>query len=129
MNRFAAMGWMKISEKDDFKNGVVGNATMDGGHETFTGATIDELIKQCASFCGNDEDLQYCILDSCDEAGRLDVQVYENAEGERASRIDIAAWKGGTKELWLSTYTFKLLEVKPIVLSRNVTDKSLYAAS
>lgn len=52
MNKFAAMGWVKITEEDDFKDGCIGKTVMDGGHETFTAPTLDKLIEQCANFVG-----------------------------------------------------------------------------
>lgn len=126
MNKFAAMGWIKHSEEDDFVTGCEGKAIMDGGHETFNAATLDELIKQCAHFVGQ-TDLKNCLLDSCEEAGRLDIQVYEDAEGMPASEDAINKWKDGKYKIWLATYTFNLLKVERVVISYNVADKKLYA--
>lgn len=127
MNKYLATGWFKYTEEDVFATGCIVKSSIDGGHDTFTGATVDELIAQCAKFAGTD-DLSNCLLDSCDEAGRLDVQVYENASGSPASAKELADWKEGKERLWLATYTFQLLQCSKVVLSRNVVDPKKYAA-
>lgn len=130
MNKFAAMGWYKHAEIDDWQNGCLpeSRTMFEGRHDTFSAATIEELIEQCAKFV-DQLDLTNCRLDSCDEAGWLDVQVHETDEGVAASDEELKERKEGKKRIWLATYTFQILRAEKIVLSRNVSDLKLYAAA
>ena len=128
MNKYIAMGWIRHTEEDIYNDGCQPQTSAtSGGHDTFNAPTLDALIKQCAAFEGQ-QDLKNCLLDSCEEAGRLDVQVYEDAEGVAADERDFERWKEGKQKLWLVTYTFNLLKAEKVVLSRNVEDPSLYAS-
>jgi len=49
-----------------------------------------------------------------DEIGRLDIQVYENTNGDKASGSDIANWKEGKKRLWLVCYTCFIQEMSAV---------------
>lgn len=49
------------------------------------------------------------LLDDCGEIGRLDILVYEDAQGCRASTAETALWKQGKCRLWLATYTFRIV--------------------
>ena len=69
------------------------------------------------------------MLDSCDEASRLDIQVYECEDGSPASEFEVQEWKEGKRKLWLATYTFNLLKVEKFVVSRAVKNPKIYAES
>lgn len=72
-------------------------------------ATLEGLISElCQEFhCGRD-----CILlDSCDEEGRLDLQVYQSSpfSVHKVSNKVNSEWLAGKrKELWLTNYIFEV---------------------
>lgn len=128
MNKFAAMGWVSLSQEDHFQNGCIGKTQMNGGHETFTGPTIEKLIEQIASFVDQDN-FKNITLDACEEAGRLEISVYQCEDGSSASEDEVQQWREGKLRLWLADYSFNILSTEKVVLSRNVTDKTLYGAA
>lgn len=97
-------GWRKFTEEDSYKHGCIGDAHYDGGKDTFTADTVPELVEKCRAFCGGTVD--GVLLDSCDEDGRLDIQVTEDDDATPASESQIEAWKRGELRLLAACYTF-----------------------
>ena len=101
-----ARGWIKLSEEDSYLTGCQPDTCMmHSGRDTFSADTVDDLIDQVMSFAGC-EDRDSVLLDSCEEPGRLDIQIMETDEGYPATESDLASWRQGHKRLWLTCYTF-----------------------
>jgi hypothetical protein len=126
---YIATGWLKHSEQDNYNDGCdPATSCTTGGHDSFSAGTIEDLIIKLSMFAGQ-SDLKNVILDSCEEAGRVAIQVYENKSGDPAQDYEITAWKAGSQDLYLCTYSFYVLKTEKIVLSRHVKNKDLYASA
>ena len=80
-------GLLKFSEEDSYQSGrVVGTAVSDCINATFTGETLAALLEDLKIFTGCDD----ILLNSCNEQGRVDLQGYETADCETASKTDIS---------------------------------------
>lgn len=105
---FEARGYVRFSEEDVFENGCQPDTgTTNYGSDTIVGKTIEDLVNKCQEAVMSDskEDI---ILDSCDEIGRLDISIIENADGYKATAFEIARWKLGHIKLYSSIYSFRL---------------------
>lgn len=117
--QYEVRGFTKLSEEDVWSKGCIPSSG-GGFHDNqmrFVSDSVEGLIEKIISF--TDAPSRDClILDSCDEDGRLDVQVLETAEGYAASPHDIELWKSGEKRLWLCDYIFYIEQVdrKPLTL-------------
>jgi hypothetical protein len=112
MKRYEANGWLKFTEEDEFDNGCKpGSGSATEGRDVFTDETIPGLLAKLQAFAGSDspEDV---LLDSCDETGRVDVQVMEREDGFTAGPADVDAWKAGRRRLWLARYSFRVEAVE-----------------
>lgn len=108
---YQTKGCLKYSEEDVFASGCIPEISSTiFTRETLKEDTLEKLIKTCAQNVGC-EDESNILKDSCDEKGRLDIQVLEDAEGEPATESQIAAWKVGKCRLWAATYTFYITSI------------------
>lgn len=98
-------GWSKFTERDNWREGCHGGSVCYGGTELFTGDTARDAIEKACDFVGADIDND-AEFNSCDELGRVDVSIMENADGYAATDYEIEKWKNGEIELWNSVYTF-----------------------
>lgn len=101
-----ANGFYKMVEVDDYVEGGLPDTVQNSFiNIVFYGdVQKDILIKICDYFSvpyGGDD----YILNSCEEDGRIDVQILENGEGIPASKRDIELWKRGEMTLYAATYT------------------------
>lgn len=109
--QYEASGWLKFYEEDIYEEGCIPKTGgMIDGREVFTGSTIEEVIKKCMDFVGVDS-MDSCLLDSCEEDGRLDIQTLETDGSITANDSQIKQWKEGKLRLWASTYTFNIQQV------------------
>lgn len=95
----------KHTEQDDYQQGCLPDTTI--AHEvnvTFQADSIAGVIEKVAKWLGI-TDKDNILLNSCDEAGRVDFQVHEDAEGIAASERELKHWRQGACDLWLATYT------------------------
>lgn len=111
MKTYEANGWTKLYTEDNYEHGEVGKSGMSSGRESFTGATLRELIDKLKSFCGVDNDANV-LLDSCEEPGRIDIQRQEDDDGYEPNKHQIEEWKLNQCRLWSATYTFYIQEVE-----------------
>lgn len=102
-------GWLKLAEEDNWENGCDGSATQFSGSDRFTAETLPELLDRLKGFSGGED--SGVLLNSCGEEGRIDIQVYENAEGIPASQSEMDRFKKGECRVWLATYSFYVEEV------------------
>lgn len=108
---YQANGWVKFYEEDVYQEGCLPHTGgMIDGKELFRAETIDGLLNELLAFTGaNYEDIQ---LNSCDEVGRVDICVMENADGAGATRSEIEAWKQAAIQLWDCIYTFQVEKIQ-----------------
>lgn len=121
---YTAQGWGKFSEVGNYKKGCDPATTNHfGGNDMFTAPTVDELIGKLMAFCDT-KDKQNVLINSCDEIGRVDIQVMETDEGYSAGTREIERWKEGIETLWLACYSFHIekIQAEPVDLS-TLTDK------
>jgi len=105
-----AKGWIKFSEEDIFSDGCVGKCQLYTGDLNFSAETEEEFINTLTSFVGADK--SSVELNACDEPGRIDISLLENADGFAASKRQIESWKLGHERLWYCTYSFKTCHVE-----------------
>lgn len=108
---YETRGWIKYAEEDVYANGCqpeTGSAA--SGSDGFAAETVDVLIQKLQEFVGSTSDVDV-LRDSCDEPGRVDVQVYETDDASPATPEQIKRWKRGEVRLWLATYTFHVQRV------------------
>ena len=107
---YQADGWIKFSEEDIYQDGCQPNS---GG--TYTGSdkwkadTLDGLLNEILSF--TDGDREGMEIDACEEIGRVDISIMENADGCRATKQEIELWKEGDIQLWNCIYSFQIEQI------------------
>ena len=114
---YVSRGWSKFAEVDTYQEGCDPSTTQNqSGSDCFKGNTIEEVIKKCMDFVGADS-MDSCLLDSCEELGRLDIQTLENDGGYTAYDRDIKLWRTGQLQLWSCTYSFRIVLCQEEVVS------------
>ena len=108
--QYEVQGWAKFIEEDNYDHGCIGQTQYNTGNDSFSADTIPALVDKCRAFCGADP--EGVLLDSCEEEGRLDIQVTEDDNGTPASASQIEDWKRGELRLWLACYTFTVERVE-----------------
>ena len=102
---YEACGGLKHFEEDTYEDGcnpdTGGSSCVD---IDFKSDSIGGLLKKIKEYFDVDNDS--LLLNSCEEVGRIDIQVLENAEGYKALKSDIECWKDGDKILWSACYSF-----------------------
>ena len=103
--KYECDGAVKHSEVDDFDKGCSPDTGQLSNYGIkFSSTSLRGLVQ---SICDHhDVERSACLFDSCEEIGRLDVQVLENYEGLAASPGEIANWRQGNCRLWACTYTY-----------------------
>lgn len=104
-------GWFKIAEEDNWEEGCRLEYTSYSGTERFTAKTQDDLIQKLMGFVGTD-DRETVLVNSCEELGRIDIQVYEDSEGCPATEFKMEQFKKGNFRIWIATYIFHVEEVE-----------------
>lgn len=105
-------GIHKFSELDNWENGCEGVGNDDYINYTLQSETLEGILKQLGEFCDSFD----WELNSCDEIGRVDIQVYESADGCKAIERELEEWKKGEYDLWLCTYTAYIVKCEPVNL-------------
>jgi len=107
---YQANGWVKFYGEDVYEEGCLPHTGgIIDGREQFKADTLDGLLNELIAFTGaNYEDIQ---LDSCDEIGRVDISIMENADGARAMKWEIDSWKEADIQLWDCIYTFHIEQI------------------
>lgn len=110
------------SELDNWENGCTGEYFASSWEITFTADNQGELIQKMLVYF-RIQDRSHLSLNSCDEAGRIDVTFntlnkfdtcpIDNDELERFKRGEISAY--------LTTFTFYVRESKPYFLAEELS--------
>ncbi len=107
--RYLVRGYSAFSESDSFDHGCDTRSTR---HEfdtviEFSQPTLGELLLLIAGqFCADAK--KDFLIDSCDENGRLDLQVYQTSPFKIAKvspKVD-EQFRKGERPLWLTCYSF-----------------------
>lgn len=106
---YESKGCLKIAELDHFVNGCHGKAQTMWIDVRASGETLDDVKTAVRDFCMCGEDA--LEINACDEAGRIDAQVTENADGNPPSESELEQWKAGELELYAVTYSFQFEQV------------------
>jgi hypothetical protein len=107
---YQANGWVKFYEEDIYQEGCIPHTGgIIDGNQLFKAETLDGLLQQLLDFTGGDSS---CMeLNSCDEAGRVDISIMENADGCKAAEWEIESWKEADIQLWDCIYTFQIEKI------------------
>ena len=99
-------GWIKFAEVFDAEKGCDPDTSITfSGNDIFTGDTEQEITKKLLDFCGT-SDPDDAETDACEEPGRVDICILENAEGYAASKTEVERWERGEIKLWNASYSF-----------------------
>jgi hypothetical protein len=95
----------KMVEEDDYKDGCQIGTAFDIMYDVkFEAPSLDELITLLKEHFEVSHGA--ILLDSCDEAGRIDIQRMENGDGDLPSENELERWKRGEIKMWAATYTY-----------------------
>lgn len=110
---FESRGFLKLSEEDHWENGCDPDTSQTTSNDdiTFTSDTPEDLIEQLMGFCAT-SNKDSVMLNSCEDIGRVDIQLMENEFGYAASRAEIEDWKLGNVKLYAVTYSFRVENVE-----------------
>ena len=106
-------GYIAHSEIDNWDQGCIGTTKTEWGdwYSIEADSIAGLLEKLSQDFCAaSNADV---LLDSCDEDGRIDLQVWQAGAFE-VGNVDedlIANWKAGKIDLWLTCYSFQVEKV------------------
>lgn len=115
-------GLLKHSEQDVFLQGCIPNTSFTVDVDVnFSAKTQSEIIKDVCDFLGIENNPENYLLNSCEETGRIDFQLLENDNGQKAIPAEVKRWKKGKCRLWCVTYSGIVEEVKrkPFKLERS----------
>lgn len=110
--QFVINGYCAFSELDSFENGCHGKSQYESVRASDWSCEADSFqdlidnLKREFKATSNDD----FLLNSCDELGRLDLQVYQREAFNcaRVSEASIESWKAGKIDLYLTCYTFQV---------------------
>lgn len=107
---FETKGALRMVEVDDWHQGCLA----EGGFSVYvdypiSGETLPEIVEKIQNMTGAERD--GVQVNACDEPGRIDVQLTENADGLPATAQELALWKKGKAKLFAVTYSFLFEEV------------------
>lgn len=106
---YESKGCLKIAELDNFEHGCHGKVQTMWIDVRASGETLDDVKTAIRDFCMCEEGA--LEINACAEAGRIDAQVTENAEGYPPSESELELWKAGELELYAVTYSFQFEQV------------------
>lgn len=121
---FEVSGLYKMSDKDNWKEGCVGPGSSHHVDVSFKNEDLDALIKEIAAFVGIEEkDFDNSVeRTACEEEGRIDFVVQENADGQVLTEQEWLDFKAGRIDTYYVTYVARVYEVQ-----RKIADVSLPA--
>lgn len=95
----------KWTEEDNFDEGCI-PGTLQTSNVDFSGKweTVEEMLEDVTDFLCIPNNKENYELNSCDEEGRIDFFVMENAEGLNATTKEREQWKEGKLKLWSCIY-------------------------
>ena len=104
--------FLKMAELNDYKEGCVGNTKHSSLPMEIKADTIEGVKDRVINWFG--VTLPDVDFNSCDEDGRVDIQLMENGEGDRATKSELIQWKDGKLDLYACTYTGQLEQLTEV---------------
>lgn len=118
MTHYQINGFLKYIEEDSYEEGcLLGTAKTHYIEYLIQSETLEGLYNQVTSFTGGN--VKDFLLNSCDEKGRLDVQMLEDSEGLAASERELKQWRKGEIKLYAATYSAKVLYCRETDLTQH----------
>lgn len=108
-NTLICFGYIKFSEEDNWENGCIGNSSSYFVNYNIRGSK-EEIIRQIQDITGEISTDNF-DFNSCDEQGRIDIQIQENENGERLTEKEWEQFKSGEINTYLSTYSFQFYKL------------------
>lgn len=111
---YIVQGYMAIAELDNFENGCHGKSQTEfvkASDWECKADTLKELVQKLTSEFNGEND---CVmLNSCEELGRIDLQVYQRQAFDNAkpSAKTLENWKAGKIDIYLTDYIFNVQQV------------------
>lgn len=98
------------SELDHWENGCTGMDSVSNWELEFKAENEQELIQKMTAYFMCDS--SYFIFNSCDENGRIDVQLQtkEKFDSFPMSKHDLELFKDGEIEAYLTTFSFQVYQ-------------------
>lgn len=116
-------GLLKFSEEDSFEEGCLPDtAQMSEVDILWTGPTPENVINQVMGFLGVDKNS--VELNACEDIGRVDFALTENADGYKLDDFpaQVKKWKAGKQKAYYVVYTGYLVHYEDnLVNLENVT--------
>ena len=111
--KYEISGFNKLFEHDNFEHGIQGASLEYWIDYPIAKDTKEEFIAAVKYFLGDDVEIEF---NTCEEDGRIDVQLTENDDGNKPSPSEYYRFKNGDIDLWAVTYTAYVQEVvrKPV---------------
>lgn len=101
----------RFTEEDVYSEGCLPETSITSVYDIeFKNSSLDQLIKMIQEHFGVTDN--ECLFNSCEEKGRLDIQLLEDENGYKAYPSDIKLWKKNQKRLWLATYILQIDYIK-----------------
>ena len=103
---------IKFSEVDNYNEGCdPQTGTSFLVDVSFKEDTQSELLSSICHFLDIEDNPNNYMINSCEEDGRIDFSLLENAEGYRATKNEVELWKKGRCKLWNAIYSAYVEEV------------------
>ncbi len=110
MKQYASGKALKMTEEDTYNEGCLPETSTSYEVDIqFNDGTKEGLLNKMQEYFDITKDDM--LINSCDENGRIDIQVLENSEGCKASDRELAQWKSNNLTLWLACYSYQVKEV------------------
>lgn len=114
MEKLIIPKFIGFKEEDNYKEGCLPNTSFIIDFDiSFSGNTQEEIINKIINYFGIDK--ESIILNSCDEKGRIDINVLEDENSNIITDRDktiLKEWKKEKVKLWNVIYTGYLEERK-----------------
>lgn len=108
---FEIAGFHGIATQDDYKLGEIGTSQLTVYPITLSNSTLKNLLHDIAQHFSTE--VKYLELDACGDIGRIDINMYQNGNGDiiTANDAEYKEWLKGDKRLYSVTYTGTLRKV------------------
>jgi len=117
MKTYQTTEFNKFVEEDDYKEGCLSeNSSYYDTGIKFKSNNLNKLIEKIKDFF--DIKTEYIEFNSCEDKGRIDIGLTENADGEKPNKEEVKQWKKGKIKLYYCLYSAYIQEVKDVNLKR-----------
>lgn len=107
--KYETNGALKLATLDSFNSGEYGKTQHSWFDYPMVASSLTQIKGSICDLLGCEENA--ILVNSCDEPGRIDVQVMENGNGDAPSENEFSEWKAGRIDLYSVTYSFQFESV------------------